>query len=1422
MMKRLFQQQLIILLLFLVIEKINSNNNFNKYFFAMYPSKNSETPYILHAYTPFSEHLKIDFSENNSNNMIKREYTNDYVNANFTSISFYENDYMIKTCFGSNKIVEIIPKGEYESSSSTSNYIFYSENENISNNFIYCYSTIVYNPDLSIKDTKAIITYWVEINSQKEYSHKCVLFYPISKKFSQIYTLWSPSTFKIATKYPLYCTTFREKDIFCSYYDENLNNQFVIETNKIKKHPCIYFVLSDFGQINGNNMKPFALNKQVKSIFGGYYDVFLAQFHNNVFNDKNSTVLLYSLYRKSLHASVVPMFANLELFFGTNIRDAYVEINLFDFILDGNEIILFFIYNNYLKVVRVDYSVQNNLFKNFKEIQNLGYYSEKLENCKIPKYMQSTYFSNLIKYNSTESSIVNQNKKKHYIYGQDIAVLLTCSNNNDNIYSNSKEDVSYNPKLIELPQCLNYLDSINRNNIHKINFYLSITTIIYDIYGDPRLSSFREKGLVFYPYERHYMNLILLLIKLKNQKDYIVAKNNYLYKDITHIRFERINPRYIPYFTKPFYLKYRLYNLENTNSNIVNRMTSNICYFQIKFFPWDYVKTSTSDKTNVETDTNININTNIVINPKDTTLIESEEEEYIEEECTISYCAICSKEVNSNKFICETCDSSELEVIVKDTDKNSDTFGKCVCDTSLGFYKYPTENTCRCQEDYAYYKSTNLCLPEHKLKNGPYYIKAIDDITDIPIYDDCYFSCKKCSQGGDANNNNCEECKEGYAFIDDDKSNCYDKKELEQGYHEVDPVHYIKCHENCISCIDKPFIDEEKNIIRQFCTECKNNVPYFIRENKDDEYFNCMENKCDKNKPSLMFLYSEKSNECVKGCDNGVQPYNNSKICLIECNNEYPFLEISTKKCYSSCEYNDNENKISNIDKGICTNDCDGKNLNGKCSSCEENMYKNKYGVCIEIPKQCSIVDNNSGLCKSCKEGYYPLKQDLKKGYFNCYQTLEEIKIDINRIDFYLNETEKYWDECYEACETCYSYGSENRQKCKKCKYGYHFEYYFENKYNNCRLNLTANENCTSTQADIYKYKDYCHLCREGYSFVYGTDQCMKNEELENGPFYKKEIIIKTGDNRTEEIEVTLYNPCYKYCKTCREKGDYYDHKCTSCFDGYKFDIKTKKCLNESNNTNIVHFPDQPIILDSTDKEQIDKEESDKEQIDKDETDKEQIDKEESDKEQIYKDETDKEQIEKHETDKEQIEKHETDKEQIDKEETDKEQIDKEETDKEQIYKEETDKEQIDKEESDKEQIDKEETDKEQIYKDESDKEQIEKHETDKEQIEKHETDKEQTDKKESDKEQTDKKESDKEQTDYFDVNEEINDSDENIWFTLGEDSFYYYKQNNCLIIFYNTKIFLISNKKDCINICPKWNKYNCELKNYTRFENIT
>ena len=1260
----------LIIFIFAQIIKSNGDNNFNKYFFTMYSSNKSQTPYILNAYTP-SEYLKVDFSKKGLENLITKESTSDYANPNISSIYFYDNDYMVKTCFGKNKIIEIVPQNE---TSTNSKHIFSPANINIPNNFIFCYSTKIQNPDTTIKESKAIITYWVEINSQNEYIHKCVLFFPSYKRFSQKYTLSSSQSFQISNKFPTYCTTFREKDIFCSFYDKsNLNNQFIIETNKIipnaKNEPSIYFVFCDFGQIKGNNMKPIALNKQIKSIFGGYYDVFLAEFHNNQINEKNSTVMLYSLYRKSLHASIVPMFANLELFFGTNIRDAYVEINLFNYIIESTEMILFFIYKNQLRAYRVDYSVQNNLFKNFSEIQNLGYFSQNLENCKIPKYMQSSYITNLIKYNLTESKMVNENKKRHYIYQQDISVLISCSNSNKN------DEVNYEPKIIEMPQCLNSLDSINGINIHKINFYLSIGAIIYDIYDDPRLKSFRNVGIIFYPYESHFDGLIIYKIKLSSEENYITPKNNQLYKNITHILFQRQKLRYVPVFSKPFHLKYRLFNLETSNSNKVNNISSNECFFQIKFFPYDKknnngINNNENDNGSDNISDNVNDNyENLATNEKSDNRIEetypkieisttseivppeeNEEEEENDELCPLSYCAVCDKDKNKELF-CKICDSSELEVIVKDEDEESETFGKCICDRNLGFYKEPMENICVCQEDNAYYKSTNLCWPEKILKYGPYFIENIDDITEIPIYNDCYATCSKCSKGGDEKNNNCDECKDGFAFIDDDTSNCYDINELNIGYHEVDPHHYIKCHDNCISCSDRPLYDEEKkNVIKQFCTECKNFVPYYLRENLEDKFFNCFEKKCDENVPSLLFLYSEKSNECVKNCENGLKPYNNSKVCLLECNNDYPFLEISTKNCFSSCEYNDIQNKISNLDKGICTNECEEKNLPGdKCSSCEEKMYKNKEGNCVKIPKQCSVVDINSGLCKVCNNGFYPLKEDSNKDFFDCYETIEDIIKATNRTDFYLNETEKYWDECYKGCEACYGYGSENRQRCKSCKYGYHFEYYFENAYNNCRLNLSSNENCTSSQVDIYKYKDYCHLCKEGYSFVNGTDICMSTEELKNGPFYESEINIKTGENRSEEIKVKIFYSCYKTCLTCKEKGDYYDHKCISCLYGFIFDKKQKKCIIDKTINNII--------------------------------------------EPTYNLET---------------------------------------------------------------------------YK------------------------------------------------------PEISDSEDNIWFKLGENSFYFYRQNNCIIIFYNKKIFLISNKKDCTNICTKWNNNNCELKNYTRFQNMT
>ena len=1273
----------LIFLILIIFPLSHGQNDKSNYFFSMYPSQNKNKSYIIYSLTPFSEKLTIDLSVEESNKIIKKEQIPDISN-NISSIIFYKEEFLVKTCFGANKVVEIIPTKEIDKTyNEINNRYIYSENGlQISKNLKYCFSTIVANPDTSkIKDENIIVTYWVMIKEDGTYNHKCIFFYPYLKKFSSVYNLISNKEFPLSKRYPIHCTTFRYRDIFCSYYDLDLNNQYVIETNKIpkqsSKNPSVYFVLSDFGQINGKNMLPISLNKQNKSIFGGYYDVFLAEFGEKKDvndNKENKTVILYSLYRKSLHASLVPMFSLFDTFFGINIRDDYIETNLFNYVLEGNEMVFIFIYNNVLQAIRVDYSQEFNIFKKYNDFGELGYYSTKLVNCKNPKYMQSTFINNTIKYNDEEKQIV-KNGTRQYILEMDIVSLLSCED--------EQGRVNYETNIIKLPQCLVDLDSMNSHEIHKINFYLNISAIIYDIYDDIRLKSFRNVGIMFYPIEHNYLGLLFYQIKLRSKKDYIVPKANQIYYDITHIRFERIRPKYVPYFTKPFHLKYRLFNVETKEEKTINKISSNICFFQIKFFPYNEFPNGNPPKlpSNIP---------NTYLNEQGTNSIDPNTNVDPDDVCSITSCSLCLKtniKNNYNGFICQYCDSSELEVMIPDTNEKSETFGACICNITLGFRKDPVINTCYCQDDNAYYKSTNLCWPLMILENGPYFTDKIDDITEIPIYEDCYFSCAKCSKKGNETNHNCEKCKEGFAYIDDDTSNCYNKSNLKEGYHQVDNDRYIKCHDNCISCTQKPSRNQ------QFCTECRNNVSYYLKENTQDEFFNCFSEKCDLHNPSLLFNNHINSHECVKDCKNGFKPYNNQKICLNKCSDKFPYLDEETNLCYEDCHLNP-KNKFTNKDKGTCvylnqTEEEKCQDINDKncsiISECGDGKYKNKEGYCVSIPLKCIIVDVNSGLCKICNKGFYPLKEDLNLISFDCYQSLEEIFLVKNKSNYYLNEKGGYWDECFKTCETCNAFGSENMQNCVKCKPHYYKQNYLFNnndsENNNCLLELTPNDNCTSSQIDMHKYQDFCHLCKNGYAFVFGFEKCYLESELLQGAYYSKKEMKFTGENRDKLIEVKVYYKCYKNCKSCNDKGDLYDNKCNSCLDGLVFDQKSnfKNCISpiETNsdtmnniNTDLIentilnepsyqNIKENTVSIDSTEEKNI---------------------------------------------------------------------------------------------------------------------------------IEK-----------------------------YL-----IQDDETNAWFKLGNNSFYFYQEENCYLVFYQKELILISSKESCFNICPIWNISHCSLKKYERFKSLS
>ena len=102
--------------LLLFINSIQANLNIEKdekYYFVLYPSNKNQTPSILYGNNPNSEFLIIN-GTNGNDITIYKEPTNEYIYKNISSVLLYEKKYLIKTCFGPNKIMEIISQDDLD------------------------------------------------------------------------------------------------------------------------------------------------------------------------------------------------------------------------------------------------------------------------------------------------------------------------------------------------------------------------------------------------------------------------------------------------------------------------------------------------------------------------------------------------------------------------------------------------------------------------------------------------------------------------------------------------------------------------------------------------------------------------------------------------------------------------------------------------------------------------------------------------------------------------------------------------------------------------------------------------------------------------------------------------------------------------------------------------------------------------------------------------------------------------------------------------------------------------------------------------------------------------------------------------------------------------------------------------------------
>ena len=371
----------------------------------------------------------------------------------------------------------------------------------------------------------------------------------------------------------------------------------------------------------------------------------------------------------------------------------------------------------------------------------------------------------------------------------------------------------------------------------------------------------------------------------------------------------------------------------------------------------------------------------------------------------------------------------------------------------------------KCKENYFFInEERTICYNEIDKKK--YYPENNNKI---------YYSCNKSLPNCEEclNKNECTKCKEGYFFINEDRSKCYNEIEEKNYYTENNGTIYYSCDKslkNCEECINK----EE-------CTKCKNGY-FFVNEDKTQCY-----NSIDEKK-----YYPENNKTIFFSCDHNLP---NCEECLnkykcSKCKNGFFFINEDRTQCFNHID----ENKYY-------------PELNGMVYySCNYNLPK-----CEE----CS----GKTICTKCKKNYFFINYDRAK----CYNTLDDYKkyySTINKTIYYSCNTS------ISHCETCIS-----KDQCTKCLDNYFFinddrnkcyneidekKFYPEENgkvYYSCSYNI---KNCIECEN-----KNKCLLCEDNHYLSGKNYLCYPISTIS---YEKCQIIYTDIENQNEIFEDNSYN----------------------------------------------------------------------------------------------------------------------------------------------------------------------------------------------------------------------------------------------------------------------------------------------------------
>ena len=342
----------------------------------------------------------------------------------------------------------------------------------------------------------------------------------------------------------------------------------------------------------------------------------------------------------------------------------------------------------------------------------------------------------------------------------------------------------------------------------------------------------------------------------------------------------------------------------------------------------------------------------------------------------------------------------------------------------------------------------------------------------------------------DINKEKCEECKDNFYLLNDDKYHCHNETLDKDKYiTENEGKTYISCDtifDNCEKCKD-----------RNSCLSCKNGYKYDNNSSSCNEII------------SSCKIYDINYEYCEE-CQQGYYLLDDDKLnCHNDTLDQEKYFTEDEGKTFISCE------------KMI--NNCDKCNERNKCLLCKEGyQFNSERIICEDVITFCKKYDTTYKFCKECNDKYYLLNDDK----LHCHnETLDK--------DKYFTEDEGKTfiscDKVIDNCEKC-----KERKECLSCKNGY----IYNEKNNTCIIQISS---CIKYDMNY----EYCEECEEGFYLLNDDKLQCHNETLDKEKYFTEDggITYIRCDNVLDNCEKCDGRTKCNQCQTNYELSNN-DKKC--------------------------------------------------------------------------------------------------------------------------------------------------------------------------------------------------------------------------------------------------------------------------------------